>query len=957
MVMRREVFQVVAVVLACAWLSSAAAGERVKAPCTRDVWVSAVPSEQDHSMGRTTVLKLKSIQEMAVLDFDVSALRGRTVTAAWLHFRIVENLREVARMSLPFRRRHLLKRIGVSTVSADWAEGAAARAYRVDRAGFGATFREASYSRRPWAGGGGDLSAVVFGSGNSLQAHAELEDLKDMWARVPVPPRLVCALVCRSARGLCVMDEIGYCLPNSFIHSRESKPCAPYLLVDVAGADRTPPAAPTVSVAPAPRSAHLGAGAATIDLSGPADAFCYFVRVNGRRVPQWRVPYPLAGRSRFVLDDRGGAEELTVEAVASDAAGNRSPAATAKGRASPPLSPVPAIPPGWRGRPGEPPVRSGRMRVWALPEVCKVDPVTGAVFEAKALGADPGAFRRANGVWDGRGGFVRLFGARGEIAAFQLCLERTDRSQPLTNVSIGFSALSGPGKIAAGCVRPFRIWYTPVPEYALPMAPGTKLTIPPADNRTDPPQNNQLVYVDVAIPRDAAAGDYTGAVRISAAGVEPFDVPVRLRVYGFALPDRLRFNPELNVYNAPARAGSKAWFEAFRTAHYNRCTLSLTMAAHSDRINGGVGIAVEGEGAEVRVKDWSRWDSAYGPLLDGSAFKDLPRAGVPLATCQVPLSHGYPLKLDRYYRYAGVKKHKNVALAHALTCEPIERAFPPAYQRGWQGFARQIVAHFERSGWTRTHFMFYLDAKVQWRVRGGGTSYWTLDEPYHYDDWAALRFWGRLFRGAIDPLPKKARWGYRCDISRPQWTHDWLDGVMTMMYVGGLTRNVRAVRQMARRDPRMGFYSYGACNDPSASNWNSAAWCLMSFLAGADGVLPWQSLGTPASLKRPDKNGLIVPRAVGERAVASVRVKALRRGAQDCEYLLTLAERRGYNREQLRALVARRFAPTATLEQLHADDAAPVRFDPIDPDAFVQMREGIAKLIVAAGSRIERVKP
>ena len=246
MVMRREVVQVAAVVLACAWLNSAAAGERVKAPCTRDVWVSAVPSEQDHSMGRTAVLKLKSIQEMAVLDFDVSALRGRTVTAAWLHFRIVENLREVARMSLPFRRRHLLKRIGVSTVAADWAEGAAARAYRVDRAGFGATFREASYSKRPWAGPGGDLSAVVFGSGNSLQAHAELEDLKDMWARVPVPPRLVRALVCRSARGLCVMDEIGYCLPNSFIHSRESKPCAPHLLVDVVGADHTPPAAPTV---------------------------------------------------------------------------------------------------------------------------------------------------------------------------------------------------------------------------------------------------------------------------------------------------------------------------------------------------------------------------------------------------------------------------------------------------------------------------------------------------------------------------------------------------------------------------------------------------------------------------------------------------------------------------------------------------------------------------------------
>ncbi|HUT01982.1 MAG TPA: hypothetical protein VM031_05980, partial [Phycisphaerae bacterium] len=501
---------------------------------------------------------------------------------------------------------------------------------------------------------------------------------------------------------------------------------------------------------------------------------------------------------------------------------------------------------------------------------------------------------------------------------------------------------------AADRVRLFRVWYTPVPEYAVPVKPGEKLTIPNGRDRAGEDQRSQLVYVDVAVPPDAQAGEYTGRLTVSADGVAPFELPVKLRVYGFALPGRMRFNPELNVYRAPARPGSEAWFAAFRAAHYNRCTLSITLAGHGDGLNGGLAMPTAGEGADVRVADWSKWDAAYGPLLDGSAFADLPRPGVPLASCQVPLGHGYPLKLDRYYRYDGPKRHKNVALIHALSCRPIDEAFGEDYQQGFGRFARQVAGHFDAKGWTRTSFVFYLDAKVMWRARGSGTSYWTLDEPYDYGDWEALRFWGRLFRRAVAEAPARGRWGFRCDISRPQWTHDWLKGVMTVMYVGGLTRQVRTVQLMAAEDPALTFTSYGACNPPEESNWNSVAWCLTTFLAGGDGVLPWQSLGSGESLTKPDKLALIVPDVPGQGAIASVRVKALRRGAQDCEYLLELAERRGLNREQLRALVARRVAPKATLRQLSEDDAAPVSFDPLDPDAFAALREGVAKLIEQA---------
>ena len=928
-------------------------GEERKFVCSRDVWVSAVGSgdegenERFTSMSKTPTLKLKTIQEMAILDFDLSELKGKRVSGGWLYFNIQANPAEVKRAELPFPRKHLLKRIGLSTVSTDWVEGAASGSYQVDKTGFGATFLEASYSKRPWAWPGSDLTDATFSNGNTLQCHGELEDLEDMWARVKVPAPMIQSLIARDGFGWCIMDEIGYGLANNFIHSREADGKEPYLMVSVIGEYATPPAAARVAVAPAPAEAHMDSGGAAIDIAGPADAFCYFVKANGAEVPQWRIPHPLKGKSRVILDDLKGGDSLSVEVVACDAAGNRSAAAQATGRASPPLASVPALPATqWKPAGGDPPVRSGKLTVWALPEICKVKPTNGALFEAEALNTDNLAYKRANSVWDGATHSIRTFGAKGEIVAFQLCLERVNVREDLENISIKFDGLSGPGRIGPDRIKLFRIWYNPIGEYAVPMARGEKIAIPSKDNKLRFRQKNQLIYVDIAIPQRAAAGAYTGKITLSATGVQPFDLPVTLKVYNFAIPDKMRFNPELNIYQAPAKMGSKAWFECFRVAHYNRCTLSITQAGHGDGIKTPLPLA--GAGANVRVGDWSGWDRAFGPLLDGSAFRDLPRSGAPLPTCQVPLSHGYPLRVDQYHIYAGPKKHPNVALVHALLTKPVEQSFAETYKKGFANFSRQIVSHFEAKGWRDTYFMFYLDAKVQWRIKGGGTSYWILDEPYNYDDWQALRFWGKLWTDAIAPLPKKAKWGYRCDISRPQWTRDWLNGVMTTMYAGGLTRKIRRVQIMAREGP-MRFYSYGACNRPDTSNWNSAAWCLTTFLAGGDGVLPWQSLGKADSLNSPDPHGLIVPNALGHGALGSVRIMALRRGAQDCEYLLTLGQKRGYNREQLRALVAQKIASEAKLQQLHEDDAAPVTFGALDPDTFTELREGIAKLI--AGER------
>jgi len=933
-----------ACLLACA---ATARPEERKFICSRDVWVSAVGEEVNHSMGKTPTMKIKTIQEMAILDFDLSELKGKVVGDGYLYFNIVHDPEEIARHNLPFPRKHLLRRIGLSTVSTDWVEGNASGSYTVDESGFGATFLEASYSKKPWSFPGSDLSDVTFGNGNTLQHHTELEEVGEdggIWARVKVPAYMIQALIARDGFGWCIMDEIGYGLANNFIHSREAPGKEPYLVVSVRGNDVAAPATPRVSVEPAPDEAHMGKGAVAVDIVGAAETFCYFVTVNGREVPRWMIPHPVEGKARVVVDSLRGGEQVAVEVVAADAAGNRSAPAKAEGTASPSLASPPTLPEAWKPTPGEPPVRGGKLRVWAFPEVCKVRYTNGSLFEAGLIGADAESYRQANSVWDGATNTVRLFGARGEIVAFQLCLERVDRDRPLEDVSIRISGLTGPGRIDADHIRLFRVWYVKLGEYAVPLSNGQTLSIPAPDNKLRG-QNNQSVYVDVAIPGGARPGTYRGTISISAKGVARFSLPVKLLVYDFDVPKAMRFNPELNIYQSPGRPGSKTFFEAYRLAHYDRCTLSITQAGHGDGVK--TPLPISGSGAGVRVSDWSGWDNSFGRLLDGSAFADLPRSGEPLPTCQIPLSHGYPLPLDRYYSYSGPKHGQGIVFIHALTCKPIHEAFSPAYKAGWMNFARQIVLHAERKGWTRTQFLFYMDAKPNYRATGSGTSYWILDEPYNYDDWMALRFWGQMFQEAIKPVVKRTHFGYRCDISRPGWTRDWLHGIMTHMYVGGLTRKVKRCQIMAEEGP-MVFYSYGACNNPKDSHWNSVAWCLQTYLAGGDGVLPWQSIrsrNAANSLWNEDQQGLILLGVLGRPAIGSIRLKALRRGAQDCEYLITLAEKYRLNREQLRAMVAAKIPSKATYRQKFEDEAAAVTFSELDPAKFAELREGVAKLI------------
>ena len=85
------------------------AGEAVRLPITRDTYFSHVGKESDGNNGGATRMKLKSYQEMSLVDVDPAPIKGRKILGAILHLRLAGN--------------EPLRRVTVSSFAAPWVEG------------------------------------------------------------------------------------------------------------------------------------------------------------------------------------------------------------------------------------------------------------------------------------------------------------------------------------------------------------------------------------------------------------------------------------------------------------------------------------------------------------------------------------------------------------------------------------------------------------------------------------------------------------------------------------------------------------------------------------------------------------------------------------------------------------------------------------------------------------------
>jgi hypothetical protein len=845
---------------------------------------------------------------------------------------------------------------------------------------------------------------------------------------IPVDPAMVEALAAGVSHGLILTDDkgqvaealslVGTGYPYRaneaediwvFTRDAQDPDLRPRLEVFGEAADRAAPAAPRDLKVAAVDSVD---GSFTLQFTAPGDdgdegcALAYAVRCApagagaATLLPRWELPRPLpaGGVQRLPIWSLApGRYVLEVEAV--DEAGNRGPAASVEVL----LPPKPDV----RFAAGEarfaaatpaPTMRQpGGVTVFAVPDMVKVDPVTGAVLcDGNAYRADPDFLVR-NAIFDGARQAIFVNTPANGTAAFQLIVRRApDRA--LANVKVVVSDLAGPSGAsipATGNAELFRLWYfkseahpeqddgvqdtasRPSAWHAdacLPLAPPFDETfaVPATDNAV-PGQTCQAVWVDILAPAGTPPGAYTGLVTVAAGDVAAVVLPLTVNVLQVSLPAQPGYTVELNCYGKMARfagvdpqgpeANATEW-TFHQLARRHRLSLNVLSIHQNGRVDGGYVPALGGEGAAVGAADWTAFDATLGPLLDGSAFTPAhgytgPGQGLPLTHLYLPFHENWPLPLAAHYAdYARLSNRLEFA-EWAKTSRPLPETFGPDYQAAYARVARQFAEHAAAKGWTNTTFHAYVNNKYYYKFpfikeRGfSGVSFWLLDEPIDYDDYAAIEFFLGLCRQGVRAANTKVQFACRVDVSQPELARGLWDGVVDLWVCnqGVALRKYAATAAMrARWLPEQVYWHYGGGPSLSAPPINFTRMFLASWCAGAAGSMPYFTTLTGAWDKTDESTAVYYPGknyALGARSFAGplpgVRAKLLRRGQQDIELLQQLSAAKGWNRGRVRQALA-----------AYADDpAAPVlTFDRLTLERLEQLRAELVATIRQTGEWI-----
>lgn len=215
---------------------------------------------------------------------------------------------------------------------------------------------------------------------------------------------------------------------------------------------------------------------------------------------------------------------------------------------------------------------------------------------------------------------VELVAARGECESAQIAIRA---AAGLEALSAEAAPLRGPSRLPVALYRvaTVRLARASGPdgeagEWPDPLVPVRDAALG-EPRRAFPvrvaPGRLQAVWVEVCVPDTAPAGRYAGAVALRDGAASLGSVPVRLRVWPFALP---RTGTFATAFGLPTRTGTRALGAPDDPAVAR--TLAATALRH--RVTPTILSADPPDGActaRACALDWSRYDAEVGPVLDG----------------------------------------------------------------------------------------------------------------------------------------------------------------------------------------------------------------------------------------------------------------------------------------------------------------------------------------------------
>ena len=979
--------------------------ETVTLPVTANAGISSIrPAtnkghDMDLSWGSGETLAVRQNQNWSgfenktvLLKFDTKPIQGWTIKEVFLHIALAKDD---------------LYGVGLCSIASDWREptvdgqvepGAPCWNYRASPAA-GEKPSEANW----WAWPDSGLYSVTWlhpalryshAGPNQLTRYTDKDGVR--WLKIPVEPLLVSAMATGVSYGMVLTDDKGqvaeaamleknpkpYTYDPSFeiqIYSRHAKggALAPKLEVNGQASDKIPPGAikdlKLAGVEPA-------TGIASLEFTAPGDdgdqrtALAYEVSAmfgEGKffnPVPRYSLPLPVpAGQKqtiRLMTLSPGG---YAVKIHAIDKAGNAGADSEILMRTESVQRDFVTPPNAVGAAKAAVPNADKKMAAWCVNELARIDPIAGDAGD------------------DG----VNLAAAKNEVVAFQLIIERL--ADELKDVKVQVSDLKGAQGAtisASKNIQLFREWYLNVDEKSNRWLPDACIplsaTEPFADSFNIPSdpvgatQKNQAVWVDVYVPKETQAGDYTGTIQISSSSLDKqATMKLTLHVRSFALPDEISFPVELNTYSG---IGSFAGVDInreperhrqieqrfYQLAHQHRLTLNILRYTHSGRITENAAPPLEGEGADRHIKDWSAWDARFGPLLDGTAFSEVagyygPGMNTPVAQIYLPVHENWPMDLDTYYQDKADTPTRPQYAEYAKKSRRLDEAIEKPYLDGYTNVVSGMFKHFAEKGWKKTAFQFFLNNKYYYKcsffvdpmVGGGnkpnGRCYWLLDEPVDFDDMDANRYFlGLAKRGVEASGVKDVPVQYRTDISNPHMVRGLWDGVCNLWDCSFLSEvaSTALVRQKMLLEEKWWNYGLGiGIADPAGLQiqhfYHRYTW-------GCVGVLPyWSNFGEGNTWKKYSDlsvyysgNHFAGSDKVYDGPIAGLRMKAMRRAQQDIEYLNLLASCKGWDRDQVVNALSK-----------HADNPeghSGFTFSKLSEEDLNRLRESVAATIDAS---------
>lgn len=420
-------------------------------------------SEWELNGGARSQTRVKGHQDLTALKFNLSEHMGKTVVAAELH--------------LAKGNTNPVYSLAASTFNTDWSEGAGNGERTIGAPCYRWRVTPASSSvftlENEWTFLRSDVSTAALGNFGSLVSFGfNASDTfktytagSQTWIAMKLDPAVVQSLM---------IDQYGLMVTDARMHAGSYNPTVytkdqnssvqPRLLIKFAETlDTTPPG----GVADLVAAAGPENGQVVLRFNAPTDpqatkAFGYTIRYGqtsdfaaATDVARWRIPRPkLPGQlQRALLEGLTPGTTYYFFVQAYDAVGNPGPIASTSftlpaAAATPVLADGSFVTPNPAGK--TVPTVAGVMRYWAVPEITKVNPVTGNRMEdGYTSSTQYDNHKKANAVWDAGTNTISLLACRNEVVGAQLLIERLGTS--LTNVSVTASDLTrnGGGTIPA----------------------------------------------------------------------------------------------------------------------------------------------------------------------------------------------------------------------------------------------------------------------------------------------------------------------------------------------------------------------------------------------------------------------------------------------------------------------------------------------------------------------------